>query len=90
LQALPILALPYSAMPRSCKGLYYPWGFWGLASGMNNAASRIAQLTGVALAAGIAGYAGGYLMAMGIAAGLSFAGAMVNASISMESQPAQE
>ncbi len=32
----------------------------GLASGINNAASRIAQLAGVALAAGVASFASGY------------------------------
>ncbi len=49
----------------------------GLASGLNNTASRLAQLTGVALAAGIAPLAGGYTVALSIAAALSFAGGLV-------------
>ena len=33
----------------------------GLASGVNNAVSRMAQLAGIALAAGVASYAAGYV-----------------------------
>ena len=45
----------------------------GLASGMNNAASRIAQLVGVALAAGLASFPQGYAIAMAAAAAMSLA-----------------
>lgn len=48
----------------------------GLASGINNAASRIAQLVGVALAAGVASLASGYGLGLLIAAALSAAGAL--------------
>ncbi|MEQ8935012.1 MAG: MFS transporter, partial [Amphiplicatus sp.] len=49
----------------------------GLASGMNNTASRIAQLIGVALAAGLAGFAGGYAIGMTAAAALSAFGGLL-------------
>ncbi len=49
----------------------------GLASGVNNAASRIAQLIGVALAAGFAAMVGGYMIAFWVAAALSAAGAVI-------------
>lgn len=52
----------------------------GLASGINNAASRIAQLGGVALAAGIASFASGYRLGLLIAAAVSIAGALVVAA----------
>lgn len=45
----------------------------GLASGVNNAASRVAQLVGVALAAGFAAFAGGYNIGLGVAALMSLA-----------------
>ena len=45
----------------------------GLASGMNNAASRIAQLVGVALAAGLASFADGFGVALAAAAAMSLA-----------------
>ncbi len=49
----------------------------GLASGINNAVSRVAQLAGIALAAGVASYSAGYAIGL-IAAGLSSAaGALV-------------
>ena len=52
----------------------------GLASGINNAVSRVAQLAGIALAAGVASYSAGYAMGL-IAAGLSsLAGAVVIAA----------
>lgn len=54
----------------------------GIASGMNNAASRIAQLAGVALAAGIGAMAAGYRIGMIMAAVLSIAGALVTAMTS--------
>ena len=47
----------------------------GLASGINNAASRVAQLAGVALAAGLGSLAAGYQIGLIAAAGLSLAGA---------------
>jgi MFS family permease len=55
----------------------------GLASGINNAASRIAQLAGVALAAGVAVYAGGYEVGFAIAAAASIAGA-VTVAVTMD------
>ena len=48
----------------------------GLASGINNAASRVAQLGGVALAAGLASFASGYRLGLLIAAAASVAGAL--------------
>lgn len=51
----------------------------GLASGINNAVSRIAQLGGVALAAGLASFAFGYGLGLVLAALLSAAGAMAAA-----------
>lgn len=52
----------------------------GLASGINNAASRIAQLVGVALAAGIGAAASGYKVGLAIAAAASIAGAVAAAA----------
>ncbi len=49
----------------------------GLASGVSNGASRIAQLVGVALAAGLAGYAGGFSLALWTAALVSVVGAVM-------------
>jgi len=49
----------------------------GLASGMNNTASRIAQLLGVALAAGLASLETGYLLGMTFAAAASAIGAVI-------------
>ncbi|MEQ9811498.1 MAG: MFS transporter [Azospirillaceae bacterium] len=49
----------------------------GLASGINNATSRIAQLAGIALAGGIATFAAGYETALAIAAVASMGGAAV-------------
>lgn len=43
----------------------------GLASGVNNAVSRIAQLAGIALAAGLASYAAGYVASLIVAAVLA-------------------
>lgn len=51
----------------------------GLASGLNNAASRIAQLAGVALAAGVGSLAAGYQIGLITAAVLSAAGAITMA-----------
>ncbi|HEX5210272.1 MAG TPA: MFS transporter [Pseudolabrys sp.] len=52
----------------------------GLASGINNAMSRVAQLAGVALAAGLASYASGFAASMLGAAALAAAGAGVMAA----------
>jgi EmrB/QacA subfamily drug resistance transporter len=51
----------------------------GLASGINNAASRIAQLTGVAIGAGVGSLASGYQLGLFAAAVLSAAGALTAA-----------
>lgn len=51
----------------------------GLASGVNNTASRIAQLAGIALAAGLASFASGYEIAFWLAAILSAGGAITAA-----------
>jgi EmrB/QacA subfamily drug resistance transporter len=48
----------------------------GLASGVNNAASRIAQLIGVAVAAGLGALLSGYQLGLAVAATLSAAGAV--------------
>lgn len=48
----------------------------GLASGLNNAASRIAQLAGIALAAGVGSLASGYQLGLSIAAALCIGGAL--------------
>jgi len=69
------LIAPLTASVLSCV----PESDEGLASGLNNAASRIAQLTGVALAAGIGALASGYRIGMIVAAILSMAGALVTA-----------
>jgi predicted MFS family arabinose efflux permease len=52
----------------------------GLASGVNNTASRIAQLAGVALAAGVASFASGYEIGLFAAAFASAAGAAASAA----------
>ena len=51
----------------------------GLASGINNAASRIAQLAGVALAAGVASFKSGYEVGLAVAAATSIGGAFTAA-----------
>lgn len=48
----------------------------GLASGVNNAASRIAQLAGAALAAGVASFESGYEVGLAVAAATSIGGAL--------------
>jgi EmrB/QacA subfamily drug resistance transporter len=48
----------------------------GLASGVNNAVSRVAQLAGIALSAGIASYASGYTVGLIAAAAFTAAGAL--------------
>jgi EmrB/QacA subfamily drug resistance transporter len=69
--AAPITAAVLSSVPEADEGL---------ASGINNAASRIAQLGGVALAAGIASFASGYRLGLLVAATVSIAGALVVAA----------
>ena len=49
----------------------------GLASGVNNTVSRVAQLVGIALAAGLASYAAGYVASLIVAAVLSAAAGVV-------------
>jgi len=53
----------------------------GLASGINNAVSRIAQLAGIALSAGVASYALGYQVGLAVAGVLSLVGAGINAAM---------
>jgi EmrB/QacA subfamily drug resistance transporter len=48
----------------------------GLASGVNNTVSRIAQLIGIALVAGVASYAAGFVISLILAAVLSVAAAL--------------
>lgn len=48
----------------------------GLASGINNAVSRVAQLTGVAMAAGIATWVSGYEVSLLVAGAASILGAL--------------
>jgi len=52
----------------------------GLASGVNNAASRIAQLVGIAIAAGVASFASGYEIGLFAAAFVSGAGSIAAAA----------
>lgn len=54
----------------------------GLASGVSNAASRIAQLLGVALTAGLASLSSGYGIALGVAA----AGSLIGAGLMLRQQ----
>jgi EmrB/QacA subfamily drug resistance transporter len=53
----------------------------GLASGINNAASRVAQLAGLAIGAGVGSLAYGYEIGLMTAAAVSLAGAVMFASI---------
>jgi EmrB/QacA subfamily drug resistance transporter len=62
----PLTASVLSSVPESDEGL---------ASGLNNAAARIAQLAGVALAAGVGSLPSGYRIGFFAAAALSIAGA---------------
>jgi EmrB/QacA subfamily drug resistance transporter len=54
----------------------------GLASGINNAASRVAQLAGIAIGAGVGSSMGGYQIGLMVAGALSVAGALMVASTS--------
>jgi EmrB/QacA subfamily drug resistance transporter len=65
--AAPITAAVLSSIERSDEGL---------ASGVNNAASRVAQLAGVALAAGVAPFAAGQALGLAAAAVVSLGGAV--------------
>jgi EmrB/QacA subfamily drug resistance transporter len=58
----------------------------GLASGINNAASRIAQLAGAALAAGVASFEAGYEVGLAVAAATSIGGAFTALMIPTPSQ----
>jgi hypothetical protein len=51
----------------------------GLASGINNAASRVAQLAGIALAAGLGTLSSGHQFGLLAAAAVSAAGAVTTA-----------
>jgi EmrB/QacA subfamily drug resistance transporter len=53
----------------------------GLASGVNNAAARIAQLAGVAIAAGLGSLTAGYQIGLSAAAAVSVAGALTAAFV---------
>ncbi|KRQ09934.1 arabinose ABC transporter permease [Bradyrhizobium pachyrhizi] len=53
----------------------------GLASGVNNAASRIAQLAGAAMAAGVASFESGYEVGLFVAAATSVCGAFAAAAM---------
>jgi EmrB/QacA subfamily drug resistance transporter len=59
----------------------------GLASGINNAVSRIAQLAGAAIAAGVASSESGYEVGLAVAAAASFGGALTAAIILSPSGP---
>lgn len=74
--AFAVLVPPLTAAVLSCVGDADE----GLASGINNAMSRIAQLAGIALAAGLASYASGFAASMILAAVLAAAGAAVMAA----------
>jgi EmrB/QacA subfamily drug resistance transporter len=58
----------------------------GLASGVNNAASRVAQLSGAALAAGLGSLASGYQFGLIGAAALSIAGAATVVATTLETR----
>jgi EmrB/QacA subfamily drug resistance transporter len=59
----------------------------GLASGINNAASRVAQLVGVAVAAGVGSLPSGYRLGLLAAAAVSAAGALAIATLVPPARP---
>jgi predicted MFS family arabinose efflux permease len=61
----------------------------GLASGVNNTASRIAQLAGIALAAGVGSYVSGYEIGLIAAAVSSAAGAAAAAATVRSERPSK-
>ena len=61
----------------------------GLASGVNNAVSRVAQLVGIAFAAGAASYAAGYVASLMVAAVLAAVAGIVIAVMLPASQRSQ-
>ena len=63
----PLTASVMSSVPQADEGL---------ASGINNAASRVAQLAGVAIAAGLGSLMSGYQLGLMAAAAVSAAGAL--------------
>jgi len=67
----PLTASVLSSVPESDEGL---------ASGLNNAAARIAQLAGIALAAGIGSLSSGYRLGFFAAAALSLTGGLTMAA----------
>jgi predicted MFS family arabinose efflux permease len=58
-----------------------------LASGVNNAVSRVAQLAGVALSAGVASYSSGYRAGLAVAAVFAAAGAGIVAAFMPPAAP---
>jgi predicted MFS family arabinose efflux permease len=71
-----VLVAPLTASVLSCLGEDDE----GLASGVNNAVSRIAQLAGVALAAGLASFTFGFQATLALAASASIAAVAVIAA----------
>jgi EmrB/QacA subfamily drug resistance transporter len=80
--SMAVLVAPLTASVMSCV----PQADEGLASGINNAASRIAQLAGVAMAAGVASFPGGYEAGLVAAAVACLGGALIIAATLPRSQ----
>lgn len=79
-----VLVAPLTASVLSCLGDQDQ----GLASGVNNAVSRIAQLAGVALAAGLAAFTFGFEATLALAAATSIAAvAVISAFLPRTSKP---
>ena len=66
----PLTSSVMSSVPKSDEGL---------ASGINNAASRVAQLAGIAMAAGLGTLSSGYQFGLSAGAAVSAAGAVITA-----------